>query len=38
MFRTLSNIARFYGNYRYYRHMGVHILEAWQLAKLTLPD
>jgi hypothetical protein len=38
MMRTLSRLAKFYGNYRYYRQMGVHTIEAWNLARLTLPD
>lgn len=38
MFRTLSNLTRFFENYRYYRHLGIHAQEAWRLAKVTLPD
>lgn len=38
MFRTLSNLFRFLGNYRYYRNLGNHIPQAWHLAKITLPD
>ena len=38
MFRTLANIARFFENYRYYRNQGMHAQQAWQLAKVTLPD
>jgi hypothetical protein len=38
MIRSFSRIARFYGNYRYYRLLGIHMQEAWYLAKMTLPE
>jgi hypothetical protein len=38
MLNTLANFARLFENYRYYRNLGIDILEAWRLAKVTLPD
>jgi hypothetical protein len=38
MLRSLAKLARFFGNYRYYRQLGMHAQEAWHLAKMTLPD
>jgi hypothetical protein len=38
MFRAFENIARFFENYRFYRNLGMHAQQAWQLAKVTLPD
>ena len=38
MGRTFSNLVRFFGNYRYYRNLGMGTQQAWQLAKMTLPD
>lgn len=38
MLRSLAKLARFLGNYRYYRQMGMHTQEAWHHAKMTLPD
>jgi len=38
MLRTFSKLARFFGNYRYYRQLGIHSQEAWHLAKMTLPE
>ncbi len=38
MFRTLASLFRFLGNYRYYRNLGIHTQQAWNLAKSTLPD
>ncbi len=38
MLRTFSHLARLFENYRYYRQLGVHVQEAWHLAKVTLPD
>ena len=38
MLRIFSRLARFFGNYRYYRQMGAHAQEAWYLAKMTLPE
>jgi hypothetical protein len=38
MLRTLTKLAQFWSNYRYYRLMGIHVQEAWNLARLTLPD
>ncbi len=35
--RTFSRLARLFENYRYYRQLGAHMQEAWQLAKMTLP-
>ncbi len=37
MVRALARIVRLYENYRYYRHLGAHMHEAWNLAKMTLP-
>jgi hypothetical protein len=38
MLRKLSKIFNFYENYRYYRHLGIQSQQAWQLARVTLPD
>ena len=38
MLRTITNLARLLENYRYYRQLGMHAQQAWQLAKVTLPD
>ncbi|MDO8990309.1 MAG: hypothetical protein Q7U91_11835 [Sideroxyarcus sp.] len=38
MLRKLAKLFNFYENYRYYRHLGIQSQQAWQLAKVTLPD
>jgi hypothetical protein len=38
MMNALSKFARLLGNYRYYRHLGIPTREAWEMAKVTLPD
>lgn len=38
MMRILDRLFRLYENYRHYRQMGIDSQQAWQLAKLTLPE
>ncbi len=38
MLRILDRLFLLYENYRQFRQMGVHFQQAWQLARLTLPD
>ena len=37
MSHVLVDLARFVGNYRYYRRNGLNIKAAWHLASMTLP-
>jgi hypothetical protein len=37
MIRRLAGLARFIGNYRYFRRNGRDPKEAWYLASMTLP-
>jgi hypothetical protein len=37
MTRSISNLVRFIGNFRYYRRNGNDIKTAWHLAGMTLP-
>ena len=38
MLRAIVELARFFENYRYYRHLGMQVQEAWHMAKITLPE
>ena len=38
MLRIFVRFARLLDNYRYYRNSGIHVREAWYLAKVTLPE
>ncbi len=37
MSRTFAKLARFIGNYRYYRGKGLNSKAAWHIASMTLP-
>lgn len=37
MTRTITMLARFIGNYRFYRGKGYNVKASWNLAGMTLP-